>query len=284
MIPGGKLFVMGRLKKIAHPSERRGHAVRARSEDRVLDTSVTDGSGRFLLEWNDDGSEGRVSVELITSGGGVAESVEFTRDDLESPPVVAFSGDGVVGSPTPSVIGDRRDRFEAEGDYPICVASSCQELTLNWICPEGSRVSILSGGRPLREGLPAMGLLKVTEASSARYTRRVWPAGSDPSQYSDRTLEVRRYPSLSLVLYGTALWRPGQGEFGASISCPAGSEGLVVTVKSSDAEMVPDFEIRILPGTTWATTRVPLGPRKGVVKVTASAPGYARDGVTFTLE
>jgi hypothetical protein len=283
MTPRGKLFVMGRLKKNAHPSERRGHAVRASSGDHVLDSTVTDGSGRFLLEWNDDGNEVGVVIELLTTGGGVAESIEVARGDLESPPVVVFSGEGVVGTPTPNVIGERRDRFEAEGDYPVCVVSSCQELTLNWVSPEGSRVSILSGGKPIREGLPAVGLLKVTDASSARYTRRLWLAGAASNQYTDKTVEVRRYPSLSLVLYGTALWRPGQGEFGASISCPAGSEGLTVTVRSSDSDIVPDFEIMILPGTTWATARVVLGPKKGVVNVTASAPGYARDGVTLTL-
>ncbi len=281
---GSKLFVAGRLTKIALPTELRGHHVRALSGGLVLDSSLTDDFGRFLLEWPDRGAEGNTFVELLGPEGAVSESRELARADLDSPPVVAFSGEGVVGFEASPQDGDRRDRFVAEGCYPVYVAPSCLGVTLSWTGPEGSRVSILSGGEALQSGLPHVGSLKVTDAQSSSYTRRTWLAGAGPDQFSDLTVEVRRYPSLSLVIWGLALWPPGQGDFGASISCPAGEEGLAVTVRSSDLEIVPDFEIRISPGTTWATTRVPMGSKKGVAKITASARGFARDAVTFSVK
>ena len=282
-VAGNTLFVAGRLTKIAPPEDRRGHPLRARSGGRVLDSTMTDESGRFLLEWTDQVDQANTLIELLDSKGAVSEFLQLTRAELDSPPVVAFSGEGVVGSGNSRQVSDRRDRFEAEGCYPVFVASSCQEVNLSWTCPQGSTVSLLSGGKELQIGLPYVGSLRVTEARSSSYTRRTWLAGAGPDQFSDRTVEVRRYPSLSLVVYGLALWAEGQGEFGASVSCPAGDEGVTVSVSSSDLEMVPDFQIIIPPGLRWATTRVSMGSRKGVAKLTASAHGFAQDVVTFSL-
>lgn len=282
MATRASLFVVGRIKKIGSALERKGHSVMARSGDRLLASSKTDGTGRFLLEWPDDPGEDGITIELLDGRGAVSESVVIPRAELSSPPIVAFTGEGVVGFSSSREENTRRDRFEADGDYPITVSPACQEVTLYWVCPEDSRVSIVSEGETPRSGLPSSGSLKVAESRSRAYTRRVWPAGAAIHEFSDRTVEVLRYPSLSLVLYGLQLWTPGQGEFGASTSCPAGEEGLTVVVTSSDKEMVPDFQIPVVPGSNWATSRVPLGPKKGVVKLTASAPGFARDEVTFT--
>jgi hypothetical protein len=247
-----------------------------------LDSSTTDGTGRFLLEWTDPSTEGTTFVELLDPNGAVSESVGLTSADLDSPPVVAFSGEGVAGAGGSHQNRGRMDSFEADGHYPVCVAPSCLEVTLSWRCPEGSRVLILRGGTPFRDGLAHAGLLKVTDPRSNSYTRRTWLAGAGPEQFSDRTVEVLRYPSLSLVLYGEGLCTGGRGEFGASISCPAGAEGVTVRIRSSDLERVPDFEIRIPPGAVWATTQVPLGPKFGVAKITGSAKGFVQDMVTLS--
>jgi hypothetical protein len=283
-IGDSKLFVMGRLKKPGFPGERRGHSVRARSGDLVLDSSTTDGSGRFLLEWRDAGKREAIKVELLDTRGAVSESTDISSEELCSPPAVVFSGEGVVGAGDSSVHADRMDRFEAEGDYPLCVVSSCQEATLSWNCPQGSSVAILADGVLIQSGLPALGSMKVSENRSVKYTRRVSTPGGGPGQFTDRTVEVRRYPSLSLVLYGMTLWINGIGEIGASISCPAGKDGMNVAVASSDLEMVPNFEIALLPSTDWGTARVNLGAKKGVVTLTGTAEGFARDSVTFTLK
>lgn len=277
------LFVTGRLVKIAPAHDRVGHRLQARSGECILDSTTTDETGRFLLEWAEDGAGGDVTVQLLGPKDAVAESVVLTRADLDSPPVVNFTGEGVVGYGTSPRGVDRSDRFDADGCAAIYVAPSCQDVTLSWTCPEGTGVSILCDGEDLRTGLPHVGLLRVKDAESHTYTRRAWLPGAPPDQFSDRTVEVRRYPSLSLVTSGKALWPPGVGQFGASTSCPAGEEGLKVSVKSSDPEMVPDFEIAIPPGFAWVTSAVQIGSKKGTVTLTASAPGFARDAVTFSL-
>ncbi len=163
------------------------------------------------------------------------------------------------------------------------MASACQEVTLSWISPPGTRVALISGGKALRDGLASRGSVKVVATRSTRYLKRAWPSGSEPGRRLDLSVEVRRYPSLSLVMDGNTFRTASSAEIGASISCPAGDEGLSVEVASSDLGMVPRFEIRIPPGSVWGSTRVSLGRNDGTVKVTGSAPGYARDEVTFNL-
>jgi hypothetical protein len=283
--PGTTFFrVAGRLRKIAPAAERRGHVASARAADLSLTSSTTDGSGRFLLEWRGDMPDDGISIELLDLRGNVSESARLTAADLVSPPVVEFSGDGVVGFGRPSEGVDPGDTFEAEGDHPLCVTSSCLDAALTWTSSQGSRISIFSDGEAVREGLPHRGSLSVIEDSSRRYTLRIWPAGAGPDGFSERTVEVRRYPSLSLVLDGDTFKAHSWTEFGAATSCAAGEEGLTVRVTSSDLEMVPEFELAIPVGSRWASTRVYLGEKTGPVEVTASAQGYTRDAVTFALE
>jgi len=274
---------MGRLKAIAPREQRRGHFVRARCGERVLDSSFTDSSGRFLVEWDDDGLVGRTTVELLNSAGEVCESVEFGRGDLDSPPVVVFSGERVVGSRNSDASPGPLGRFEAEGDAPVCVASSCQGVTLSWTTPPGARVAVMPGGGALGDRMPSEGSTVVVGTGSSKYVLRTWPAGAVDGEHHDLSVEVRRYRSLSLVMDGNDVGTEGSAEVGASISCPAGDGGLTVEVASSDSEMVPQFEIRIPPGARWATARVRVGRKKGVVRVTGSALGYARDEVTFAV-
>jgi hypothetical protein len=68
----------------------------------LLSSSTTDSSGRFLLEWRDDGRNEKTVIELIDSRGDVSESFGLTAADLVSPPVVIFSGERVVGFGRPS--------------------------------------------------------------------------------------------------------------------------------------------------------------------------------------
>jgi hypothetical protein len=276
------VHVMGRLKKVAPRRERRGHLVRARAGIRILSSSTTDSSGRFLLEWR-GGTDEKTLIELIDSRGDVSESLWLTPADLLSPPVISFSGERVVGFARSSREVDGEGSFEADGDHPLCVTSSCLEATLSWTAPPGSRVSIISDAGVVRAGLPSQGSLVVVENRSRKYTRRVWPAGAGPGQYSERTVEIRRYPSLSLVLDGGIFKAGSSVEFGAAASCPAGEKGVKVRVASSDVEVVPEFELMIPTGSKWTSTRVSLGDRTGPVKVTASAPGYTQDGVTLVL-
>ncbi|MGA2198979.1 MAG: hypothetical protein ABSG45_03480 [Nitrososphaerales archaeon] len=258
--------------------------MRARAGEKLLDSTNTDSSGRFLLEWDADRQDDETVIELVDSGGEVSESIELTKADLVSPPVVVFSGERVIGIENPERETGREVRFEAEGDYPVCVLSACQDANLSWGCPSGSRVSILSEGGEVRGDLPPSGSLSIDDANTRRYTLRIWQAGAGAEEFSDRTLEVRRYPSLSLVIDGVAFRTGSEVEFGISTSCPAGQDGLEVAVRSSDLEMVTGFGIRIPAGSRWATARVVLGSKSGGVKVTAFAAGYTRDGVNIRIK
>jgi hypothetical protein len=274
---------MGRLKVIAPRKELRGHAVRARAGGRVLDSSTTDGAGRFLLRW-DAAAEEKTAIELLGADGVVAETVELSAADLASPPVVGFSGKAVVGFGVAEAESDPGIVFEADGDHPLCVTSSCIEVTLSWTARSGTKVSILSGEEVVGEGLDASGSLKVIEGGIKKYVMRMRPPGAGPGEFSDRIVEVRRYPSLSLVMEGARFRSGSTVDFGASISCPAGDGGLKVTVLTSDPELVPMTELTMPAGSTWASTKVRLGNKSGTAKVTATAPGHVRDGVTFVVE
>jgi hypothetical protein len=249
----------------------------------VLDSSATHSAGRFLLKWASS-DETKVSIELLSATGSVVESIELTGEDLTSPPVVGFTGSGAIGSLGKEEVEDTGGVFEADGDYPLCVTSSCIPVILSWNAPSASKVSIISDGKTLGDGLPSQGSLKVVEDSTKKYTQRTWLQGAPPGEFSDRTVEVRRYPSLSLVMEGTRFRRGNMVDFGASISCPAGDGGLKVTILTSDADVVPMSELTIPAGSTWMRTKVRLGENAGNAKVTATAPGYVRDGVTFIVE
>jgi hypothetical protein len=280
---GTTRHVMGRLKTIASRKELRGHIVRARAGGRVLDSSTTDSAGRFLLRWY-AAAEEKAAIELLGAGGVVVETIELTAADLVSPRVVGFSGKDVVGFGFSEVKNDSGIVFEADGDYPLCVTSSCVEVTLSWMVQLGTKVSILSGEGVVREGLDAHGSLKVIEGGIKKYTMRTRSPGARPGESSDRIVEVRRYPSLSLVMEGTRFRSGSTVDFGASISCPADDGGLKVTILTSDPELVPKTELKIPAGSTWANTKVRLGNKSGTAKVTATAPGHVRDGVTFVVE
>jgi hypothetical protein len=273
---------MGRLKTIAPRKELRGHAVRARADGRVLDSSTTDSAGRFLLRW-DAAAEEKTAIELFGVDGSVVETIELTAADLLSPPVVGFSGKGVVGFGAFEAENDSGVVFEADDDYPLCVTSSCQQVTLSWVAPGSSTVSVTSEGDVVGEGLPVKGTLQVFAKDSKKYTLRARLPGDPKGRFSELTLEVRRYPVLSLVVEGAELRSGSEVELGASISCPAGSSGLLVSVMTSNMEMVPASEILIPAGSSWGTVRVRVGSKAGRVKMTAAAPGHTRDGVTMDV-
>jgi hypothetical protein len=281
---GTARHVMGRLKTIASREELRGHPVRAWACGRVLDSSTTDSAGRFLLRWDTAVGEDQTAIELLDAGGVVVEATELTAADLVSPPVVGFSGKDVLGFGIVDEENSPGMVFEADGDYPLCVTSSCIEVTLSWTVQPGAEVSILSGEEVLSEGLEAHGSMKIFEGGIKKYTLRARSPGAQPGEFSDRIVEVRRYPSLSLVMEGTRFRSGSTADFGVSISCPAGEEGLKVTILTSDPERVPETELRIPAGSTWATTKTRLGSKPGRAEVTATAPGYVRDAVTIVVE
>ena len=250
----------------------------------MLDRSTTDTAGRFKLQWERNPREEDITIELLNEGGGVEESEQITAADLFSPPVLEFSGRALVGSPRTGEDRGGACRFEADGDYPLCVTSSCQEVTLSWDSPEGSEVSIVSEWESVRSGLPERGSVKVLERGDKTYTLRTRPPGERSGRLSELAVEVRRYPALSLVLDGLRFGTGSEVEFGVCTSCPAGEDGVLVSIMTSDSAMVPQSEVIIPAGANWATTRVTVGRRAGAVKVTAMAPGYVRDGVDFLLE
>jgi hypothetical protein len=273
---------MGRLTAVAADQDRWGHSVQARRGALVLSRSVTDGAGRFLLEWGDAGEGEDVQVELLNEDGRAVESARVGAADLSSPPVISLSGKG-VRSRAREVVDGELDSFRAYGDFPLCVTSSCQEVTLTWSSPPGSTVSIHSEKGPVRERLPARGSLKVFEKGSRTYARRALLSGTREVRVSELTVEVRRYPVLSLVLDGARFEIGREIEIGASISCLAGERGVVVTVLSSDESMFPQTELIIPPGAQWTTKRVRVGVKAGRVDAMAMAPGFVRDGVTFQI-
>lgn len=277
-----RLYVMGRLKTVASRKQRRGHVVTVGLDGRDLGSAITDSAGRFVVEWPDEPAEDGFSLNLLSADGRIEESQRITRTDLFSPPVISFSGDSVLNSVRSERDVRQDDRFEADGDYPLCVTSSCQQVTLTWTAPKGSVVSILSEGSVVAEGLGEVGMLEVFSETTRRYTRRaILPGASGAS--SDLTLEVRRYPAMSLVVQNDTVKAGSEVEFGLSTCCPAGEEGLVVTVLTSDANMVPQFQVKIPARSAWGEAKVRLGPKIGRAKLVATARGYTRDGVSLDL-
>ena len=230
--PGTTFFrVAGRLMKIAPAAERRGHLARARAGDLSLSSSTTDGSGRFLLEWRGDVPDDGVSIELLDPRAEVSESASLTAADLVSPPVIQFSGDGVVGFGRASEEVDPRGSFEAEGDHPLCVTSSCLEATLTWTSSQGfSGLDILGWRGDGPRGASARWLAERHRGQQPMVHSAHLASRREPRSVSERTVEVRRYPSLSLVLDGDAFRVGSWAEFGAATSCIAGEEGLTVRV------------------------------------------------------
>ena len=266
-------WIMGRLKPWAPENRLRGFVVRARAGGRVLDSSVTTGAGRFLLSWS-SGHDETTSIELLDANGDIAASTDVDKTDLVSPPVVVFSP---ARMPRPMPESGERDLpvLLADGDHPVCIASSCADVTLSWTGPIGTKVAILSEGKVIKKGLEPVGSLRVSEAGARRYTMK-----AEEGELGDSVVEVRRCPTLALVMQGTRFERGTLVDFGLSISCPAGPGGLVARLLTSDPGVIAGAELAIPEGHTWGSTRVNAG-KPGKVEVTACAPGYSRDGVSF---
>jgi hypothetical protein len=280
------VHIVGRLRIVAPAKELRGHAVRAHTGGRVVDCTTTDGAGRFLLTWSSSSAiEETTAVELLNRSGAVVESVGLSPHDLVYPSVVEFSGRGVLGS-SPAGPQERSGlAFEADGDYPLCVTSACIEVTLSWRAPARSSVSILSeAGQTIRDGLGSLGSLRVLERETKKYLLRAYGLEGSFETSQERVLEVRRYPSLSLVLEGSRFKTDNTIDLGVSISCPADRGGLGVMILTSDPDLVARTEFTVPAGSTWASTEVRLGRKTGAVEVVATARGYVRDGVTLVVE
>lgn len=131
------------------------------------------------------------------------------------------------------------------------------------------------------EGLPASGEMRVSSRESRRYTRRA----SSGEGSSGLHLEVKRYPTMSLVIDGGG-YVPMETdvELGVSICCPAGEEGLVVELLTSDPRVMPQARLSIPGGSRWGAVVVRTGSRAASAEVTAVAPGYVRDGVLVRLQ
>ena len=234
------------------------------------------------MEWGDEVADERIVVELVAPGGEVIESAELAVHELESPPTVTFSGRNLLSRDMPTLLSDPEDEFQADGDYPILVSQCGQEAVLSWALPAGVPVEILEEGRSLGD-LPSKGSIAVTGWVSRRYVRRGAAAGTNQRAFPDRELEIRRYPSLSLVLDASVVRPSSVLELGASVSRAAGEPGLTVVGRTSDDRLVPPFVISVPPGATWATTRIAVGDRRGRVTVTGLAKGYVRDAITFEI-
>lgn len=274
--------IVGRLERVVQKGKLRGHRVQVRVERRVLDATTTDGAGRFTLSWI-AGNDEKAVVELLDHSGKVAETAELTVEELVSPSVIGFSGEKVIGARGFQSESDPELIFEADGDHPLCVTSSCIPVTLSWMAPDGCRVSIVSDAETILDDAPPVGSLDVTASGNCAYTLRASSRESE-EPVSEQTLEVRRYPSLSLIMEGSRFKKGSIVNFGVAISCAAGRDGLNVTILTSDPEMSPEVNLTIPRGANWSNARVRLGEKTGKIRMNATAPGYVRDGVTFIIE
>ena len=189
--------------RAAPRSEAPAYVVRVIVEGRVAGSTTTDPRGKIPARSGPaDLPTSVFSLELLDPDGRVVESTPLVDADLVSPPVVSFSGEGgsLVRAAESAWYPD--DSFDADGDVPLCVTSSCQQVTLSWTAPNGSKPFFRNlrwrdGGR----GVAAHGTLHAFAKDCKTYSSaRVAPRGPQGEVCSDLTVEVRRYPTLSLVV------------------------------------------------------------------------------------
>ena len=93
------------------------------------------------------------------------------------------------------------------------------------------------------------------------------------------TVNVKRFPTLSLYFEEGNLRRCRPLEVGIAISCPAPENGLPVTLLSSDPAKVESGHVVIPSGENRAAVSLEVGAQAGQVELTGLAPGYLRDSV-----
>jgi hypothetical protein len=253
---------------------------------RIFDQTVTDSTGRFLLEF-DRGIVPMIEfidVYVTTASGARTGARRIKVIELDSPQVVLLKA---TRNPIALAGGDATGlirRFTANGEPTLLVDSSCSEILLEWeINGEGDLQILLMAGRHLiAEELQMRGSHVISARNSAGYTLAVRER-TRPSTILDRwTVSVKLFPTLSLYFEGT----PGLRQLlqvGVAISCPAPDKGLSVTLVSSDHAKLEGGRIVIPSGERWGAVSLAAGALGGEVELTGLAPGYLRDSVRMVI-
>lgn len=278
--PARPEYAIGRVRTSARDASVVGYRVIASAMGKILDETITDGSGRFLLEWKSRGP-GPVLVELLGASGEALQRRELPEDELWSPPAITFETDE-----TRTIHGrggETQVVFLADGDRPVRVEAGCHPVALTWEAPAESKVTLTSGGELLGRGLHSQGTLTVKESTTKTYGLSVEThAGGEPLPAV--TLQIRRYPSISLFFEDNRIVQDSVVKAGISIGCPAGRGGVEVTLLPDDASRLHPARVTIEEGSTWAPVEIRTGKKGGRAEMTAFAHGYLRDMVVISVE
>jgi hypothetical protein len=287
----GRIFVLGRVAGLQDGfGSLRGYIATGGYGGRVFDRTTSDGTGRFVLEFERESVAGLDFIDIyVTSASGARAGASRLRvTDLDSPPVVILRA---IRNPAMPLAAAARTgpirRFAVNGETTLLVDSSCSEVVLDWEVGEGSaprdlQVVLSVDRRMIDPDLPLQGSVSLRDRSSAEYALAVGDPTHAGAILDRRTVKVKRFPTLSLCFEDAPGWHQSL-QMGVAISCPAPEGGLPVTLVSSDKGKVGEGHFVIQKGQVWGVASLECGTRTGGVEVTGMAPGYLRDSVRLVV-
>ncbi|MDK2744330.1 MAG: hypothetical protein NDI90_15590 [Nitrospira sp. BO4] len=186
------------------------------------------------------------------------------------------------------------DTFTGPNGSTAFNAEACTPITLTWGTSVDScsmsaakvEVTMLRDGHDYRTALPMNGQLQVSDDSPRTYTLHVqaW-VGSRPCAVATKSVTIGRFNVLRAQVQGDT--RCVDPEIGVlidvTISCPAPSGGLPVTLTSSDATRIASATGMIEEGNRTATVEVLTGTECGTATLTVAVPNHPSKQLTVTV-
>ena len=288
-LEGRRLFLLGRVVGPGphRPGSLRGYVATAGSGGRVFDRTASDGTGRFLLEFDRGIVKALESVEVfVTSPWGARVGAQSTRvSDLDSPQVLLFRANHTQEIRAATRPSAPIQRFVANNESTIVVDSSCSDTVLEWtVRPDAQdvremQVVLAENGQPVARDLPAQGSRSITSSRTAVYTMSVKSRSGSGFTIDAQTVTVKRLPTLAVYFDVTQFRANAPIPLGVVISCPAPDGGLRVRLVSSDSNKIIGGELVIPAGTKWGSTTLSGEAGTGDIELTGMASGYLRDTI-----
>lgn len=223
------------------------------------------------------------SPEVVTQLHAIGEQCRpwFGGGGLTRAPYVLWEDQGrfsLVSAPS-------IDTFHGPSGATTVSAEACTPVMLSWVisldaCPETTTQQVVTmwrDGQLFRTRLPTTGQLAVIDSAARTYTLRA--QAQLPGQLcgqTERSLAVNRFNVLRVQAQGaTRCVQPGIGvTLNITVSCPAPTGGLPITISSSNSTRVAGASGAINEANTSTTVEVIAGNECGTATLTISAPNH----------